>query len=113
MIEMRFQTHKTLTKMAAQKFNYSWRGISVDIEYDLNYNSTYLQEYDIPLALIIVTAPERLPISETGYKRVIIPLDLEDYTCGVPALVTAWLEEYAQHESWLEYAASKSQLSLF
>ena len=91
----------------------SWNGIEILISYNSDFSVAFKANMGEALAHIEVKADEPLPISETGYRGLFLPIPEVEEEGGAEELVEKWLDEAADSKKWKEYVNGKRQYSLF
>jgi hypothetical protein len=86
----------------------NWRGIGMQIIYQP-------EAYICPTvyAHIEVQADEPLPITETGYRSLFLPVDSVEHAGGPVAYVRLWLEAKATSPAWKAIENEHRQGRLF
>jgi hypothetical protein len=83
-----------------------WGGIEITLSYTQ-------PAYSSPFHHIELRAPQRLPVTETGYRSHFLhPQELALWETP-EAFVTDWLNHWANEPSWQAYVQQSRQLSLF
>lgn len=87
---------------------FNWRGIGMQIIYQP-------EAYICPtvFAHIEVQADEPLPITETGYRSLFLPVDSVEHVGGPVAYVRLWLEAKAKSTAWKAIENERRQGRLF
>lgn len=89
-----------------QTFTFLWNGIEVSV----SVASDWLNSETVHLE---IRAPEKLPITETGYRSHFMPMEIWHAVEDVETLITNWLEEEAKSKAWKAHWEDRKQLKLF
>lgn len=86
--------------------SFDWQGIPIDVSVEENWLNSDTCHME-------VRAPEKLPITETGYRsHFLSPETMAEFETP-EAYVRAWLDEAAQSKEWKAHWEARKQLSLF
>ncbi|MCB0631595.1 MAG: hypothetical protein R2824_24055 [Saprospiraceae bacterium] len=101
--------------MSVQVLDIVWENISIEISYNSNWSNAYCDIYGHAMGNLEIrsNAGERLPITDTGYRSLFIPVLTIEEQGGPITLIQGWLDEASQSEEWKTYVESNKQLSLF
>lgn len=90
-----------------------WQEICVKITMKRNYSQAYKDTFNQELVHIIIKAKEPLPITETGFKSIFLPMD-HIIDCGsLVQMIQDELDQASQSQEWKAYQTEKRQLTLF
>lgn len=100
-----------------KRYEFEWRGISIEIYYVQSFSKAYFDALGYPLSHLSIesVSPKRapLPMTETGYLSDFIQGgNLGDYDnpCDY---VKASLDHAAKSPEWIQHQASQNQMALF
>jgi len=83
-----------------------WCARNIEVSYQANWlNSEHCH--------IELRCPERLPVTETGYRSHFVPGDAVPDREVVRAYILAWLDEAARDPNWQRHLEDSRQLKLF
>jgi hypothetical protein len=88
-----------------------WQGIALSVSYEPNWlGCGYTAHLQIQTAV-----PEHapLPVTETGYRSLFLPMGIVEEVGGAEAYVRLWLDEAARSREWKEHQERSRQYSLF
>ena len=101
--------------MGVQVLDIVWENISIEISYNSDWSNAYRDIYGHAMAHLEIrsNAGERLPITDTGYRSLFLPVPTIEEQGGPITLIQEWLNEASQSAEWKTYVESNKQLSLF
>lgn len=83
-----------------------WRDIPVEITFTRHVFGQDLDHVEL-------RAPQRLPVTQTGYRSHFMPHDQDLDLERLKTWVIAWLDEKSQDKAWLDWVECSKQGDLF
>jgi hypothetical protein len=85
---------------------FEWNGLPVTATMQFCWHS-------LDLVHIEVRCPERLPVTETGYRSHYTHVDTVKELDGLEGYLNFWFDQLANTKEWQRYWEDRKQLSLF
>ena len=83
-----------------------WRGIIVDVT--ITYNWLNTDHHHIELKAV-----QPLPVSTTGYRSLLLPIDECRRFKSLEEFLQHWLDDAAKSKQWIQAQEERRQLKLF
>tara|TARA_R110002074_G_scaffold104113_5_gene224734 strand:- start:203 stop:496 length:294 start_codon:yes stop_codon:yes gene_type:complete len=89
-----------------ETFELLWQDRKVEVSYQANWlNSGYWH--------IELRCAEHLPVTETGYRSIFVPLDTFADQAEITVFVTTWLDTAVDTPAWRKHLEESRQMTLF